>query len=202
MGDQHAKASGVVQDPAHDLGVHDRPVSVGDVDAAGLGHESDLGHPLTPAALGRRASGQDIDQAGVPRPATDEVHDRGFIDHGVGVGLDDEGGHPARRRGLRRRTQGLAGLKPGFAGLDPEVDEAGDQEGAPGVEGLIIGAHGTGMRACDDRLDDAVPDEEGPAGVQARSRIDDPGVEYGQGTVGGGTHSWNLSSHFSSAGGW
>ena len=52
----------------------------------------------------------------------------------------------------------------------------------------------------DDRLDPAVPGEEGAAGVQARGRVDDPGVEEGEGAGGVGGHSWNLSSHFSWAG--
>jgi len=200
VGHQHAEALRIGQDPSHHLGVHDRTVGVGDVDAAGLGHQSDLGHTLAHAALGRGAGGQDVDQAGVPGPAADEVHHRGLVDHRVRVGLDHEGRHAARRRRLGGRAQGLAGLEAGLAGLGAQVDQARDQQRPAGVDDLMVRADCTRIGPGDDGLDGSVPDEERPAGVEAGRRVENPRIQDGQWAVGGGAHSWNLSSHFSWAG--
>jgi len=66
-----------------------------------------------------------MDEANVARPAQDEVDHRRIVDGRVGVGLHDDRGDAAGRRGARRRGQGLLGLRTGLAGLDPQVDQAG-----------------------------------------------------------------------------
>ena len=67
--DQGAEAARIGQHPAQHLGVHDRPVHVGDVLGAGFQHQADLGHPLALQALGGRPGGIDVHKADVARPA-------------------------------------------------------------------------------------------------------------------------------------
>jgi hypothetical protein len=112
VGQQGVEALGVGQDALHDLAVDDRLAGVGDVDAAGLAHQADLGHLLAMQALGRRAGAQDAGAVDVAGPAQDEVDDAGVVDGRIGVGLDDHRGDAAGRRGASPPRPGFPWSRP------------------------------------------------------------------------------------------
>jgi hypothetical protein len=181
VGQQGVEALGVGQDALHHLAVDDRLVGVGHVDAAGLAHQADLGHLLALQPLGRRAGAQDAGRVDVARAAQDEVDHAGVVDGRIGVGLDDEAGHPAGRRGPGGAGQGFLGLGPGLAGLDPQVDQAGGQHGAVAVDDAdVLGQLGE-LAALGDVGDHALGDDDAAGTVVAALGIDQAGVDQGEG---------------------
>jgi hypothetical protein len=113
VGQQGVEALGVGQDALHDLAVDDRLVGVGDVDAARLAHQADLGHLLAMQALGRRAGDEDAGAVDVARATQDEVDDAGVVDGRIAVsGWTTIEVTPPAAAALRCRSQGFLGLEP------------------------------------------------------------------------------------------
>ena len=103
---------------------------------AGRGHRAELGHPLAAQPDGDGADRMDVDEPGLlAEPAHVLDDDRGVGD-GVGVGHREDGGVAAERGGGRARGDGLGLLAAGLAQVGVQVDEAGQQHEAVGVEGL------------------------------------------------------------------
>ena len=126
-GDQGVEGGGVAHHPLQGSAVGDDAVAVGEIEGPGLVHQADLGHTLAIAGLGGGPGGANVNEVqGRPAPL-DEVDHRRVVDGGVGVGLDDDGGDAAGRRRLAGGFQRLLGLGAGFAGLDPDVDQAGGE---------------------------------------------------------------------------
>ncbi len=180
MGDDGAEALGIAHHPPQHAAVQDRAVGVGDVAGAGLVHEADLGHLLAPEALGGGAGGIDVHQAGVAGPAQDEVDHGRLVDHRIGVGLDHHGGDPACGGGPAGGFQRLLGLGPGLAGLDPDVDQAGGQEGAVAIDQFEVMRSGLQGRALHHLGDHPILHDHRAGAIVAALRIDQPGVGQGQ----------------------
>ena len=128
-----------------------------------------------------------------PEPgAQNEVHDRGLIvDNWIGVGLDDDGGHPHRRRPRRGRADFRVpfGSLPPSAGHSPEVDKAGTQQGAAGVDHPHTGGKVGKIAAVADPGDQPLGHEQGARPVVARRRVDQAGVLEGDDTSEGARRS-------------
>ncbi len=131
--------------------------------------------PFSPLVAG--AGGIDVDEADVAGPAQDEVGDGRVVDHRIGIRLHDDRGHPARRRGARRRLQGLLGFRPGLAGLDPQVDEAGTEQGAVGVDDPHVGGKTIEPALPTHLADQSAIDQKRTRSVVAGVRIDQAGVD-------------------------
>ena len=198
MGDQGVEGLRVGQDPLHHLGIDDRPVGVGYIEATGLAHQADLGHAFALGALGGGAGRIDVDQFDVARAAQDEVHDRGLVDHRIGVGLQDDGGDAAGRGGQGRRLQGFLGLGAGLAGLHADVDQAGGQHRAARVDHVEVGRERAEIAALGDVGDLAVTDQQRAGAVPAAGGIDEAGVHKCGRALG---HSSGRPIHFSTTGG-
>ncbi len=136
MHDQRAEVLGVEQRVAHDARVADARLAVGEGDRAGALQQSDLGQLRAFQALGHSGHGVHVDDRVVAGAALDEVDKRDLVDHGIGVGHDDDGGDAAGSGGVARRLQGLAVLVAGLAGEDLRVDKAGRQDVALAVDDL------------------------------------------------------------------
>ena len=175
-GDQGVEGCGVAHDPLQGAGVGDDPVAVGEVKRAGLVHQADLGHALAVAGLCRRARCTDVDQPECRATALDVVDHRRIVDGGVGVGLDDDGRHPAGRGGQAGGLERLLGLVAGLAGLDPDVDQAGREAQAAGVHDLDP-VRRAGRGAVDDLYDATFLDEHGAGAVIVGRRVQQAGVQ-------------------------
>ena len=168
------------------------------VDAAIIATPTVTHYPLALAALRGGASGVDVDEFDVPRAAQDEVHDRGIVDGRIGVGLDHDGGDPTRGRRPAGRLQGFLGFRAGLAGLDADVDEAGDQELAAHIDLLDVRGERTGIAPLHDVSDDALGDDHRAWAIVAGGRVDETGVHEGQRAA----HSWSsVTIHFGTTGG-
>ncbi|MNE15437.1 hypothetical protein D3C80_1083460 [compost metagenome] len=178
-GDQGVEGGGVSHDPLQGAGVANHPVAVGEIQGARLVHQADLGHALAVARLRRRPRCADVHQIERRAAPLDVVDQGGIVDCRVGVGLDDDGGDAARRRRQAGRLQRLLGFVARLAGLDPDVDQAGRQAAALGVDDLhALGA--LGGLAVDDLDDAAVLDQDRAGAVIVAGRVQQAGVDDGQ----------------------
>ena len=177
-GDQGVEGGGVAHHPLQGAAVDDHLVAVGEIQGAGLVHQADLGHPLAVQGLGRGAGGANIDQVQGCAATLDEV-DHGRVVHGgIGVGLDHDGRHAPGRGGQAGGLQRLFRFSAGFAGLDPNVDQAGRQAKAIGVDHLI----GVDLsRTVNDAHDAAILDQDAAGAVIVAGGVQQPGVEDGEG---------------------
>ena len=113
---------------------------------------------------------------GVARAAQDEVDDGVIVDHRIGVGLADDGGHAAGGRGLARGRERLAMLGAGLADEGAHVDQAGRNDVALAVDDLGALRHAGGADAALGVADHAFGDQEVAGKIEFARRIDDPGV--------------------------
>ena len=103
--------------------------------------QADLGH-LCPVEAKRQASGGvHLYFGDAVGAALDEVDQSDRVDHRVGVRHHDEGGDAAGRCCVARCLERLFVLRARLAGLDPQVDQAGRQRLAVGID-LHIGRRG------------------------------------------------------------
>ncbi len=160
-------------------GIADHPVAVSEVQGACLVHQADLGHALAVAGLCGRARRAHVNQIKGGAAPLDVVDHGRVVDSRIGVGLDDDGGDAARRRRQAGRLQRLLGFVARLAGLDPNVDQAGRQAAAFGVDDLHpLGA--LGRLSVDDLDDAAVLDQDRAGAVIVAGRVQQAGVDNGQ----------------------
>ena len=138
LGDHGVERRGVLQRPAHDDGVVHAAAVVGEHPhpGAGGGHRAELGHPLTREADGDGADRVHVDQPDLLAEAVHVLDDDGGVGHRVRVGHREDRGVAAERGGGRAGGDGLGLLTAGLAQVGVQVDEAGQQHEAVGVEGL------------------------------------------------------------------
>jgi hypothetical protein len=176
--DERVEGGGIGHDALKGAAVDDRVVAVGEVCGAGFVHQPDLGHAFARAAPGQSSGRKDPDEIeGRPAPV-DEVHHCRIVDRRVDVGLDDDGRDASGRGREARRLQRLLGLGAGLAGLDAHVDQSGRQAQPFGLDDLDAGGRGAAGGHVDDA---AVLDQQGARRVQARRRVQQAGVDDGEG---------------------
>ncbi len=148
-------------------------------------HQADLGHALAVARLRGRPRRADVHQIERRAAPLDVVDQGGVVDGRVGVWLDDDGGDAARRRRQAGRLQRFLGFIAGLPGLDPNVDQAGRQTAALGVDDLhALGA--LGRLSVDDLDDAAVLDQDRAGAVIVAGRVQQAGVDDGDRLLSGG----------------
>ena len=108
--------------------------------------------------------------------ALDEVDERHLVDHGLGVGHDDDGGDAAGGGRMARRLERLAMLVAGLAGEHLHVDEAGAEHVALAVDDLGA-VRRVAAQVRPEVGDDAVLDEQAARLVPPVCRIDEARVE-------------------------
>jgi hypothetical protein len=157
LGDRDAEVPRVEEGAAHQLGVPDRQAVVRDRHRAGAHHLADLGQALPRQPLRHRADRVDARPAGAPRLGDDVLGHRPVVVDRIGVGHAGDAGEAARRRRPRAALDRLLVLLPRLAQVDVDVDEAGADDAAGGVEG----AHPAGgLDAAADLGDLAVLDQQ------------------------------------------
>ncbi len=165
LGEGDIEAGAGDQGCAHDVVVEDGLAVVGESNRSRCVEGGHVGELLAERAKGDGGHGEDAD-GGVAFRGEDVLHGGNAIGDGGGVGHGDDGGDAAEGRGARA---GADGLFPGLAGLaevDVEVDEAGEDVEAGGVDVLGRGGVGDGVWGFDGG-DAAIADEEVAEGVDA-----------------------------------
>jgi hypothetical protein len=134
----------------------------------------------------------EIAPIGYIRARANVLAERAVVEDGVRVG------HGADRREAAGRGRGEAGvdrlrvLAPRLAQVRVQVDEAGAHEQAGRVEHLRIGA--ARVQPLADALDETVAQENVPAGVDARGRVDQPAAAKEQPAAHSPSQGWPPSS--------
>ena len=171
LGDDSVDHAGVFQCAEHDGGVLDAVAVVGVAYGAGLGHEAHFGELDSLAVFGEGAHDVDEGLAGLSAHAVDELDAGSFVDGGVGVGHADNGGEAAGDGGGGAACDGFFFFVAGLSEVDVEVDEAGGDDSAGGVDEAGVG----GVEAAEggDLLAD---NEEVGAGVDLVGRVDEAAV--------------------------
>ncbi len=133
LGQRHAEALGVVEGSAHQRAVLDAGPVVGeerDPEVRQLTHRSKrLSRPPHGDGAGHRHVGQCA-----PAEGEHLGHHPRRIERGLGVGHGHDGGEAAQRRGPGARLDRLGLLAAGLAQMGVQVDQAGPDETATGIE--------------------------------------------------------------------
>ncbi len=144
LGDEAVEGLDVLQGPAHQAGVGDAVAVVGEhADLRGrVGHRADLGEALAGEADRDRADGLDVGVPGGAAERGDLLDDPGGVGDGVGVGHGAHGRVAALGGGAGAGADGLGVLAAGLAQVGVEVDQAGQEHQAVGVDDLGSGGAG------------------------------------------------------------
>ena len=148
--DHAVKHLRVFERPPHQRGRGHRRAVVGESDRAARDKLAKLGEFFPLASLAHRADGIHM---GLPRPLSlkhDELGGALRVDRGDGVGHAGDRGHAARERGLRSGGDRLVLLVAGLAEVDVEIDQAGADDQAVGVDhdlGFLVRPAAEGQHA-------------------------------------------------------
>jgi hypothetical protein len=136
LGDHAVDDARVLERPPHQEGVGDAGAVVAE-DAhagAGAGHRDELRELLPLPPLRHRADGAHIDVPGLVPERGDLLDDAGAVGGRGGVRHRVDRGEAAGSRGLRAGQHRLGPLPAGLAEVGVQVDEAGQQQQAVGVD--------------------------------------------------------------------
>ena len=147
--DQDTQARGVLEGPAHDQRVVDADAVVGEhPHLTGTGvHHAHLGELRSGQAHGDRSHRVHVDQADLLTAMPDMVGDDGAVGHRIGVGHREHRGVAAQSRCRRAGFDVLGVLAARLTQVGVQVDEAGEQDLAGGVDG--VGVFGDGQARAD-----------------------------------------------------
>ncbi len=132
--DGKAEGCRVLQRPHQHLGVHHRGMGLAEGDAAGFKQLGHFRQALAGQAHGQRAHRIDVGEIRVPRPVLEHFHQARLIERRIRVGRAGEAGHAARGGGGHLRLQGGPILETGLAQPRREVDQAGADHQAVGLD--------------------------------------------------------------------
>ena len=132
-----AEGGGVFHGAAQHQGIEDRPVGLAHDGAAGLAQGDHLAELLPRQALGQGAGGDDPGPAGPVGGAGDELGHRRGVDDGPVSGGQQRLVMPAAAAAAGLAGDGGLVLLARLAQAGAEVDEAGTDDLAPGVQDLV-----------------------------------------------------------------
>ena len=140
LGDHAVEGPHVLQGPPHHPAVgHAVPVVGEDLrGGAGAVHQAELGELGALEALGDRADRHDVDQPGGQAEVEDPLGGLGGVGDRGGVGHGEHRRVATDRRGPRAGRDGLGVLAARLAQVGVQVDEAGQQGEAVGVDPLGV----------------------------------------------------------------
>ena len=172
LGEDHVvgQAGGVLHGPPHEAVVLDAVAVVGeeaDAEAGQLGHGCELLTRPADGEGGRRVDGAER----IPAESLDLADDGRAVDGRRGVGHRHHGSEAAARRGPGAGFDGLGLLPARFSEVGVEVDQAGADDAAAGVQLPIAAqalAHGHDHPVTDGDVGPA-----GPGGVDHRPTAED-----------------------------
>ncbi len=129
-GEGEVELFGVLHGAAENLGVADGVAIVGEVDDAAAFHAGDAGEFFTFATFGDGAGGEDggPDAGFFAGDVEDVLDGGGAVDGGVGIGLENHAGDAAVDGGFGAGEDGFFVLASGFAGVDVDVEEGGEED--------------------------------------------------------------------------
>ena len=168
---RQAVVLGVEQRAAHQLGVHHRLAVVGDRHRAGGGHLADLRQLLPLEPFRHRADRIDAGEAVTLRLAADVLRDRAVIVRtGTVFAMQQTAVKPPAAAAIVPGAHRLLVLLPRLAQVDVDVDEAGRDDEAGGVDDLGVLGHGETLLQPRHL---AVLDQHVDEGVEVLARVDD-----------------------------
>ena len=179
-GDERTEGRGIGKRAAQDARVGNRAVAIGEGDGAGFAEQANLGHALALERVGEGGHRRDADLCSGGSAALDEIHQRGLIDHRIGVGHGDDGGDAARRCRFAGGSKRLAMLAAGFARKDAHVDQARREDETFAVDHFWIVRIGGVEQLGADIGDPAILDEQPTACVEAGRWVDQARVSEGE----------------------
>ena len=138
--DQDAETGGVLESTAHDQWIVDADSVVGehpDLPGAG-GHHAHLGELGACQPHRDRADGMHVDEADLLAAVPDVVGDDRAVGDRIGVGHREHGGVSAQSRCCRTGFDILGIFPAGLAQMGVQIDEAGQQDLAGGVDDIGI----------------------------------------------------------------
>ena len=157
------------QSHAHDVIVEDGLAVVGDGDGSGALKCREVGERATFAAAGGGGDGKDIDHGsalGIPQPSDPFRR----VDHRRGVGHGADGGETSGGGGGGAGGDGFFVALSGLAQVDVQIDEAGSDDQAAGIEFLVGAA--ADFVGQSDLGDAAIAQKDVHGRVDLRRRID------------------------------
>lgn len=165
-----AEGAGVEQRALQHLRVTQRDVGLAEADATGLGELGHFGEHFTGEAARERAEREQARALHLLGAELEHLDQAGLVEHGVGVGRADQAGDAAGHRRGHLAFEHAFVLVAGFAQPRGQVDQAGHDEAALGIE-RAVGAEVGRCAADGEHL--AVGDGHVGLAVDARRRIDD-----------------------------
>ena len=171
--DAEVEGGGVLQ-RAHQHGVvDDGHVGLGEGHAARFDQLGHLRQALALEAQGERAHRVDVGAIELLGAVGEHLHQAGFVQRWVGVGRNGQAGDAAGHRRFHLGLERGAVFEAGFAQARGEIDEAGGDHQAAGVDGAF-GVETVGGAAQRDDL--ALGDIDVVHDVAAPGRVDDATV--------------------------
>ena len=161
---------------AHDLRIAQALGAIAEGDRPGFEQQAELGDLLAFQPLGQGGAGEHVDDSLVAGAALDEIDDRGIVDHRIGVRAADHRGDAAGGGSLRAGAERLAEFGAGLTEEGAQVDKAGRQDLALGIDAAHALARG-GRALPFDRGDGAVANEDGARALATRRGIDQACVD-------------------------
>ena len=175
--DDQAATLGVLQRAPRDAQVGQRCHRVAGAHRAGGGQGGHVRQRLAGQSLGQGAEHADVDSAGACDAQLDAIQYGRRVDHRSGVWRQAQGGNPGGVRGLGFGADGGFLRRPRLAQAGAQVDGAGHQPLATGVDGRRVGlARPLGT----DAADDAIADADEADGVGLGHRVEDAGAREQQ----------------------
>lgn len=172
VNDGQREGAGVLERAAHEGGIPDGGAVITEGNAAGGSEVAELGELFAGAAPGNGADGQDADNGAGGRLAQDVFDDGARVHGGFGVGHGADGGEAAAGGGAGAGGDVLLVLEAGVAEMGVEVDKAGGDDEAAGID---LARTAGGERVADGG-DSAILDEDVGDGVVARCGVDEAAV--------------------------
>ena len=170
------KVEGVLHDPAHEERVLNAISVVGEQPYTAGCELRDGGHTLAGPLERQAAGGKHLAEPCLLAPATNLLHDRYGVLRGLGVGHGDDRREPTQCRCARAGLHRLGLLAPRLAEVHVEVDKAGGNDAARGIENTL--ARQVRTYLADPPAGDCNVALAGPVRVHDRRSLDHPLIHH------------------------